>query len=70
MKKIDILVFRVSSSGIRNSKPCCDCINTMKKMNIRGVYYSLDDGNLVYEKLSDIHNSHQSQMSRHLTHNF
>lgn len=59
----------MSSSGIRNSKPCCDCIKTLRKMNIRGVYYSLDNGNLVYEKISDIHNSHKSQMARHLTDN-
>ena len=70
LSKTDIIVFRDSPSGIRNSKPCCDCINTMKQMGIRRVYYSLDNGELVYEKVSEINSTHRSQMSRHLDGDF
>lgn len=42
----------------------------MKKFNIRRVYYSLNDGTLVYEKVSDIHSTHRSQMTRHLEGDF
>ena len=70
MKKTDIMVFRVSSAGIKYSKPCCECIKTMKKFNIRRVYYSLDNGALVYEKISEIHSTHRSQMTRHLAGDF
>ena len=70
LSKTDIMVFRKSSSGIRNSKPCSDCIKTMKKLNIRRVYYSTDDGCLVYEKVSDIYSEHRSQMTRHIAGEF
>jgi deoxycytidylate deaminase len=64
--KTDILVFRDTSTGIKNSKPCSECINTMKNMGIRRVYYSTDDGILVYEKVSEIFSTHRSQMTRHI----
>ena len=64
--KTDILVFRNSPAGIRNSKPCSQCISTMKNLNIRRVYYSIEDGSLVYEKISEIHSNHRSQMTRHI----
>ena len=70
LSKTDILVFRESPSGILNSKPCSECIKTMKSLRIRRVYYSIDDGSLVYEKISDIKSSHLSQMTRHLNREF
>ena len=68
--KTDILVFRNSPAGIRNSKPCSQCISTMKNLNIRRVYYSIEDGSLVYEKISEIHSNHRSQMTRHIDEKF
>lgn len=65
-KKTDIMVLRISHNGIKFSKPCSDCIKTLKKFNIRGIYYSLDNGELVYEKISNIENNHKSVMSRFL----
>ena len=70
MSKTDLLVFRVSSTGIRYSKPCSDCIKTMKNLNYRRVYYSLDNGTLVGEKVSSMFNSSISQMARHLRGDF
>ena len=70
LTKTDILVFRTSSSGIRNSKPCSECIQIMKKLNIRRVYYSTNEGSLVYEKVSNIESTHRSQMSRHIAGDF
>jgi len=63
-------VFRKSISGIRNSKPCLECVKTLKDMNIRGVYYSLDDGSLVYEKVCNIINTHRTHMTRHIAGEF
>lgn len=70
LKKTDILVFRTSATGIKCSKPCCECINTLKNFNIRGVYYTSENGVLVYEKISDIKSHHRSQMTRHIDRNF
>ena len=66
MGKTDMLVVRHSASGIRYSKPCSECLHTMKKLNYRRVYYSMDDGTLVCEKISEIQSNYQTQMSRHL----
>lgn len=70
LKKTDILVFRTSATGIKFSKPCCECIKTLKYFNIKGVYYTSENGVLVYEKISDIQNNHRSQMTRHIDRNF
>jgi len=66
MARTDILVFRKSSNGISNSKPCLECIETMKKWGIRRVYYSTDNGDLVYEKVLNMYSTHRSKMTRHL----
>lgn len=70
LKKTDILVFRISCDEIKNSKPCCECIETLKYFNIRGIYYTCENGLLVYEKISDIQTNHRSQMTRHINRNF
>jgi deoxycytidylate deaminase len=61
-KNINIIVIRVAKSGIKNSKPCKDCILKMKNLNINKVYYSDDSGDLICEKLSNISNNHRSKM--------
>ena len=66
MRKTDMLVVRYSTLGIRYSKPCSECIQTMKRLKYRRVYYSLDNGTLVCEKVSHIQSEHQTQMSRYL----
>ena len=70
MSKTDILVFRSSPSGVRYSKPCSDCIHTMKRLSFRRVYYSLNDGSLVCEKISQISSDNRAQMTRHLDGDF
>jgi len=70
LKKTDILVFRTSATGVKYSKPCCECIKTLNNFNIRGVYYTSENGVLVYEKISDIQNNHRSQMTCHIDRNF
>lgn len=66
MSKIDILVFRISSIGIRYSKPCADCIKIMKLLNCRYIYYSMDTGMLKCEKITNIESCHLTQMSKNL----
>lgn len=64
MGKIDIMVWRRSSIGVRNSKPCKECTAMMNKYNIRKVYYSMDDGHLRCEKTKNIKTTHLSRFSR------
>jgi deoxycytidylate deaminase len=68
LSKIDILVWRQTSEGgeiiLKQSKPCHDCIVILKKLGIKGVYYTDSNGNILYEKISNINNMHKSQLSR------
>jgi len=44
-KKIDIMVARFNKKGIlRNARPCYNCLNLMKIVGIRKIYYTTDDG--------------------------
>jgi hypothetical protein len=58
LKKYAILVIRIKrdTGELVNSKPCFDCINTMKKCGIRKVYYSDTNGEIVMERVSQIEN--------------
>jgi uncharacterized CHY-type Zn-finger protein len=41
VKKLDILVFRVTKEGsAANARPCYNCLNMMKNVGIRKVFYS------------------------------
>jgi len=45
------VVVRINKQGIlRNSRPCNQCIDTMKKYNIKRVIYSTDDDTIISEK--------------------
>lgn len=68
--KTDILVFRNSLHGIKNSRPCADCLETMKQIGIRRVYYSSNSGEIICEKVSQMVSNHHSKMSRHLRGDF
>jgi deoxycytidylate deaminase len=58
LKKYAILVIRIKrdTGELVNSKPCYDCINTMKKCGIKKVYYSNSNGEIVMERVSQIEN--------------
>lgn len=67
---IDLIVIRVNETGeLKNSKPCKNCVEAMKKIGIRRVFYSDDDvnQNIKNEYLSDIITSHVSSANRRMT---
>lgn len=73
LKNIDFLVIKKTETGVVGySKPCCDCIRTMKYFNINKVYYStgVKNKNGIYEikceRISNIKNTHQSQMTKNI----
>ena len=70
-KNIDLLVFKKTHTGVIGySKPCCNCIRTMKYFGINKVYYSTgtkDENNICIlkcERVSKIQNTYQSQIIR------
>lgn len=60
--KIDILIFRTNKKGIKlmNAKPCCNCINQIKRFfknkNYRTnrIYYTGDDEKIHFLKMSEL----------------
>lgn len=62
--KIDIIVIRFSNNTLKNSKPCFACINQMKKLGIRKVFYSNSDNIIVCENVQDMENTHISSLNR------
>lgn len=56
-KKIDadLWVIRVTKEGeLVNSEPCLSCIVALKKYNIKRVFYSDSEGDIICIKLNDI----------------
>ena len=50
LKGMDILIIRIGkSSELRNSRPCNSCIDKLQRYGIRKVFYSNDQGDIVYE---------------------
>jgi hypothetical protein len=71
LSKTDILVFRKCENGrIKNSRPCSECLETMKKLGIRRVYYSSDDGSIICEKVSTMVSLHKTKMTRSIERGF
>jgi deoxycytidylate deaminase len=71
MSKYSLFVIRINKSGkICNSKPCCKCIESLQARNVKNIYYSDSNGNIICEKTKDITNDHSSSIykmcSQHL----
>ncbi|MEX0596470.1 MAG: hypothetical protein WD512_08200 [Candidatus Paceibacterota bacterium] len=51
----ELLVIRINSSGhLRSSRPCVNCIEDMKRRQIRKVFYTDDHNNLISEVISEM----------------
>jgi deoxycytidylate deaminase len=61
VKGMDIIVIRINKKlQLRNSRPCKDCIDELKQIGIRKVYYSNDNGDIVYEFVENMIKTHTS----------
>jgi len=78
MNNVQILVIRIggdrsndNNSNDRNrkdtfinSKPCMHCINYMRSLGIRKIYYTDNTGDIIYEKINEMHSTHISMMRK------
>ena len=61
IKGMDILVIRINNNfALRNSRPCNQCIEKLRKIGIRKVFYSTDDGTIVSEFIEHMDKIHTS----------
>jgi len=62
---VAIIVIRVNKADqIVNARPCINCLNMMKACNIKKVYYSISDDELICEKVSNMVSIHVSATTR------
>jgi cytidine deaminase len=67
VRGMDILVIRINKNlALKNSRPCNQCIDTLSKLGIRKVYYSNEDGNIVWEFVEQMAKIHISSGTKHL----
>lgn len=63
IKGMDILIIRLGNprtNKLRNSRPCNACIEKLYQKGIRRVYYSDENGDIVYEFAESMPKSHIS----------
>ena len=65
IKGMDIIVIRNKNGNLKNSRPCNHCIDKMANVGIRKVFYSNDEGNIVYEYLEKMERIHVSSGWKH-----
>lgn len=66
-KGLDILVIRINKNfALKNSRPCNHCIDKLRKIGIRKVYYSNENGNIVGEFINDMEKLHVSDGNKFL----
>jgi tRNA(Arg) A34 adenosine deaminase TadA len=56
-RNVDVYVVRVKNNTTSMSKPCAHCVNSLKMLGIRRVYYSTGDyrkGEWICEKVIDV----------------
>jgi deoxycytidylate deaminase len=59
--KFSLLVIRVNNNNkLMESKPCSNCINYIKSLGIKKIYYSTSDSNIKYNKINNLHSEHIS----------
>ena len=65
MKGMDIIVIRINKNlALKNSRPCNHCIDKLKKIGIRKVFYSNEDGKIISEFINDMEKIHISSGTR------
>lgn len=60
LKGLDVIVIRIKNNMLKNSRPCNNCIDKLRKVGIRKVYYSNEDGIIVSEFVENMEKLHIS----------
>ena len=63
MRSLTLVVIRITTTGLNNSKPCKECCEVIKKAGIKKVIYSVVGG-FIQESVNRLSNEHQSLGTR------
>jgi hypothetical protein len=62
-----IIVLRIDNTGnLTNSKPCIECLNVLKLLNLKYVHYSTDNGDINSERIKHASTNHICGYNRSL----
>ena len=65
--KLDLAVVRINKTGdICNARPCHNCLNMMKSVGIRRVYYSVNPDLVICENVRDMISIQSSSVDKHI----
>jgi hypothetical protein len=66
VKKLDLIVFRIVSNGkTGNARPCYNCLNMMKNIGIKKVFYSTDNKEeIISENVNNMISIQSSNVTR------
>jgi deoxycytidylate deaminase len=65
--KLNILVVRINKMGDTcNARPCYNCLNLMKIVGIRKVYYSVSSTQIICEKVKDMVSIDSSSVTQYI----
>lgn len=54
-KKLNIFVIRIRKNGeLGGARPCCKCLQLMKVVGIKKVWYSVNSGDIICENVSNM----------------
>ena len=62
LSKLNLIVIRINKNlELKNSRPCANCLQFMKDVNINKVYYSSGNGSeIICEKVKNMISNHKS----------
>jgi hypothetical protein len=67
VQKLDLVVVRVNKMGSPcNARPCYNCLDMMKAVGIRKVYYSIGPDEIVCENVKDMISIQASSVAKHI----
>ncbi len=67
VQKLDLVVVRVNKMGSPcNARPCHNCLDMMKAVGIRKVYYSIGPDEIVCENVKDMISIQASSVAKHI----
>jgi len=72
LRKLDIIVIRINAlNELCNARPCYMCLELLKSLNFRYVYYSVSSTEIIRERVRDMISIEASSVTKHLdiTHN-
>ena len=64
MNKINIIVIRWNGVKFVNSQPCKYCNRLLENLGVKNIYYSDDDGDIIYERVKNLKTDHLSMARR------